>query len=265
METAQIKKAVRRQYTRAARRASCCGGGTANPITRDLYAPAEIPEGLADMVGASLGCGNPVALAELQPGEIVLDLGSGAGLDVLLAASRVGPAGMAYGLDMTEEMLKLARRNQRKAGIKNARFLKGDMEDMPLPDNSVDVVVSNCVVNLSPDKDSVLKEAFRVLRPGGRLAIADIVIRGELPLQVMQSLEAWAGCIAGALKEKDYREKLEAAGFEKVSLENLRTFSWSDLQGTAVCSLFPELSPEKVASALEKFVSVFVRATKPAQ
>ena len=263
METRELRKAVRQRYAAAAHQASCCGAQVPNSLGANLYAGTDIPDKLAHTVEVSLGCGNPVALAELKPGEVVLDLGSGGGLDVLLVALKVGPSGMVYGLDITEDMLRLARRNQRKAGIKNARFLKGEIETIPFPDSSVDVIMSNCVVNLSPDKDRVLKEAFRVLRPGGRLAIADIVVRGEIPQSLRQNLEAWTRCVAGALEEREYREKLEAAGFEKVSLEPLRTHSWCELQGSSCCASSLPLSPEETAPALDNFFSAFIRATRP--
>src|SRR5256712_3060325 len=215
-----IKAVVRERYGRAALRATrgtgSCGSGEAgcDPVTRDLYAADETAGLPAGAVAASLGCGNPTALAALHPGDVVLDLGSGGGIDVLLAARRVGPAGRAYGLDMTDEMLALARANAARAGVTNAEFLKGEMEQIPLPDVSVDVVISNCVVNLSPDKDRVLAEAFRVLRPGGRFAVSDVVVRGEVPPEIRRSVELWIGCVAGALEESQYRGKLAKAGFD---------------------------------------------------
>src|SRR5580700_3230360 len=238
----EIKDAVRSKYAEAAKQAAtgqspCCGGSTDvdsvvdpvfDPITGNLYdagQTGEIPEAA---VSASLGCGNPTALAELRPGETVLDLGSGGGIDVLLSARRVGPAGKAYGLDMTDEMLGLARENQRKAGVQNVEFLKGEIENIPLPANSVDVVISNCVINLSADKSRVLDEAFRVLRPGGRFAVSDVVTRGEVPVSVRQSMLLWVGCIAGALEESDYRAKLISAGFEDVAFETTRTYDIED-------------------------------------
>ncbi|HEX5757731.1 MAG TPA: arsenite methyltransferase [Thermoanaerobaculia bacterium] len=266
-----IKDAVRERYGAAARAtgsgvASGCGCGcgdpaAADPITADLYSAAET-EGLpADAVRASLGCGNPTALAELRPGEVVLDLGSGGGLDVLLSARRVGPSGRAYGLDMTDEMLELARENQRRAGVANAEFLKGELENVPLPDGTVDVVISNCVVNLSPDKRRALAEAFRVLRPGGRFAVSDIVLAAELPERVRRSVEAWTGCIAGALTEAEYRRLLAEAGFTGVEVEPTRVFGAEDARAV----LPPDAVDEAVlAEADGKVMSAFVRAVKPA-
>jgi SAM-dependent methyltransferase len=234
----------------------CC-----DPITKDLYGDGErgmLPE---KAVLASLGCGNPTALIELKPGETVLDLGSGGGIDVLLSAKRVGPTGKAYGLDMTDDMLALARENQSQAGATNVEFLKGQMEEIPLPDHSVDVVISNCVINLSADKDRVLREAFRVLRPGGRFAVSDVVVRGEVPEAVRQSMLLWVGCIAGALEENEYRAKLAAAGFVDVDLEPTRTYDIEDARvflteaGIAVDEIAPQVAG--------KFLSAFVRATKP--
>src|SRR6201998_4809097 len=223
MNNENIQEAVKDKYGAAARqvaagKTACCGGGVelsgCDPITRNLYDETEQSGLPAGAVAASLGCGNPTALAQLKPGEIVLDLGSGGGIDVLLSAKRVAPEGKAYGLDMTDDMLALARENQKKAGVQNVEFLKGTIENIPLPDNSVDVIISNCVINLSADKSRVLQEAFRVLRPGGRFAVSDVVIRGEVPAQVRKSMELWVGCIAGALQETEYLEKLRAAGFE---------------------------------------------------
>src|SRR5437870_8831503 len=228
-----IKETVKEKYAEAALRvldggSSCCGAssscGTADPITSALYdekQAAQIPE---EALKASLGCGNPTALAELKPGEVVLDLGSGGGIDVLLSARRVGPSGKAYGLDMTDGMLALARENQRKAGVENVEFLRGEIENIPLPDNSVDVVISNCVINLSADKDRVLAEAFRVLKPGGQLAVSDVVVRGEMPPAIRKSVELWIGCVAGALEEQEYREKLTKAGFGAIDLEPTRIY-----------------------------------------
>jgi arsenite methyltransferase len=228
----EIKEFVKQRYGEVARQASeraatsCCGSGAEakDAISDRLYAPEELKEVPLEAALASAGCGNPVLLAELHPGEVVLDLGSGGGIDVLLSARRVGPTGKAYGLDMTDEMLELARQNQAKAGVTNAEFLKGEMEDIPLPDNSVDVIISNCVVNLSTDKDKVLREAFRVLKLGGRVAISDLVTVGELPEAVRQNLSAWASCVAGALDEKEYVQKLTAAGFQTVEVEVHRSF-----------------------------------------
>ena len=229
----EIKEFVKQRYGEVARQASeraatsCCGSGAEakDAISDRLYAPEELKEVPLEAALASAGCGNPVLLAELHPGEVVLDLGSGGGIDVLLSARRVGPTGKAYGLDMTDEMLELARQNQAKAGVANAEFLRGEMEDIPLPDNSVDVIISNCVVNLSTDKDKVLREAFRVLKPGGRVAISDLVTVGELPEAVRQNLSAWASCVAGALDEKEYVQKLTAAGFQNAEVEMYRSFT----------------------------------------
>ena len=212
-------------------------------------------------MAASLGCGNPTALAELKPGEIVLDLGSGGGIDVLLSAKRVGPTGKAYGLDMTDEMLALARENQKKAGARNVEFLKGAIENIPLPDNTVDVIISNCVINLSGDKDRVLREAFRVLKPGGRLAVSDIVIRGEVPPEIRKSMELWVGCMAGALQETEYRGKLAAAGFASIDVEPTRVYRADEASGYLVAA---GLDPAVVGPKIEdKFISAFIRAKKP--
>ena len=267
-----IKEQVRKQYAREAERvlqnsgkASCCGtGGSAfEPITSNLYAEDEKAELPADAVAASLGCGNPTALAQLKEGEIVLDLGSGGGIDVLLSARRVGPSGKAYGLDMTDEMLALARENQRKASVENVEFLKGEIEKIPLPDSSVDVIISNCVINLSANKDRVLSEAFRVLKPGGRFAVSDIVVRGEMPGDIRRSVELWAGCVAGALEDREYISKLTRAGFENIEVEATRVYKAADAKDL-LASLGPE--GERIAAAVEgKFVSAFIRARKPAQ
>ncbi len=221
-----IREQVRQHYANAAVTKSCgtgCGCSD-DPITSNLYDQAQLAEVPDTAANVSLGCGNPALLAQLKPGEAVLDLGSGGGIDVLLSARRVGPTGMAYGLDMTDEMLAIARENQRKSGLGNVEFLKGHIEEIPLPDDSVDVVLSNCVINLSADKDRVLREAFRVLKPGGRFAVADVVSRGEIPEAIRRDAELWAGCIAGALDENDYRAKLEAAGFSNVGMETLREY-----------------------------------------
>jgi arsenite methyltransferase len=263
--TAQdVKAAVKQRYGQRAlgvMDGGCCGG-TCDPVTTDLYAAGEtrgIPE---EAVRASLGCGNPTALAELRPGEVVLDLGSGGGIDVLLSARRVGPTGKAYGLDMTEEMLALARDNQRKAGVTNVEFLKGEIEQIPLPDASVDVIISNCVINLSADKDRVLREAFRVLRPGGRVAVSDVVVKGDVPAEIRRSMELWVGCIAGALEEGEYVAKLRAAGFQEVSLEPTRVYRAAD---AAAFLAEAGLDPATVGAEVDgKFFSAFVRATKPA-
>jgi arsenite methyltransferase len=274
-----LRAAVRERYaaaaTRAGRagRASCCGpdaeGDTGrDPITADLYAAAETADLPAAAVLASLGCGNPTALAELRPGETVLDLGSGGGIDVLLSARRVGPTGFAYGLDMTDEMLALAERNRQEAGAQNVRFLKGTIERIPLPDASVDVLISNCVINLSADKDAVLREAFRVLKPGGRFAVSDVVVLKDLPESVRSSMESWAGCVAGALHERDYREKLSAAGFAAPQVQVTRTYGLADLaddDGQGSCCGAPPEAPAALRAAAEgALASAFVRATKPA-
>jgi SAM-dependent methyltransferase len=269
---AELREQVRERYAAAARSVTAgaadgCGCGCGDPaalaaVTGDLYRSDETA-GIADTaVRASLGCGNPVALAELHPGEVVLDLGSGGGLDVLLSARRVGPTGKAYGVDMTDEMLALARRNQAESGVANAEFLKGHLEDVPLPDGSVDVVLSNCVVNLSPDKDRVLAEAFRVLKPGGRLAIADIVVEGAFPAPLRRVVELWSGCIAGALEIGDYRDRLARAGFADAEIEVTRVYGPEllDAAGRALLEshgVVPEKIPARLASA-------FVRARKPA-
>src|ERR1700752_3796952 len=229
-----IKEAVQGKYSQAALQArsgapASCGCGTSSccgpdPITSDLYDESQAAAIPAEAMLASLGCGNPTALAELRAGEVVLDLGSGGGIDVLLSAKRVGPTGKAYGLDMTDEMLALARVNQKKAGVENVEFLKGTIENIPLPDNTVDVIISNCVINLSGDKDQVLREAFRVLKPGGRLAVSDVVMRGEVPAEIRKSMELWVGCIAGALQETEYVEKLDTAGFDAIEVEPTRVY-----------------------------------------
>jgi SAM-dependent methyltransferase len=264
-----LKEQVRERYAREAERvrqnsgkASCCGGSSscADPITSNLYGDDEKAGLPADAVSASLGCGNPTALAELKQGETVLDLGSGGGIDVLLSARRVGPTGKAYGLDMTDEMLALARENQRRAGVENVEFLKGEIESIPLPDNSVDVIISNCVINLSADKGRVMREAYRVLKPGGRFAVSDVVVRGEMPADIQRRLELWAGCIAGALQDSDYRSKLGAAGFEQIEIEPTRIYTVADAQTI----LAGNKDLEKIAHAADgKFMSAFVRATKP--
>jgi arsenite methyltransferase len=271
-QTSIIKDVVREKYGQAALRvttggSSCCGasatldGCSVDPITSNLYDSAQkgqIPE---EAVLASLGCGNPTALAQLNPGETVLDLGSGGGIDVLLSARRVGPNGKAYGLDMTDEMLALARENQRKSGIHNAEFLKGEIESIPLPDNSVDVVISNCVINLSADKDRVLRETFRVLKPGGRFAVSDVVVRGDVPESVRRSMEMWVGCIAGALHDDEYIGKLVKAGFSGIEIEPTRVYSIEDarqfLTGEGI-------DVDAIAPLVEnKFMSAFIRAVKP--
>ena len=234
----------------------CC-----DPITTNLYDAAEKSGLPANAVLASLGCGNPTALIELKPGETVLDLGSGGGIDVLLSAKRVGPTGKAFGLDMTDDMLALARENQRQAGVENVEFLKGEIESIPLPDNSVDVVISNCVINLSADKDRVLREAFRVIRPGGRFAVSDVVVRGQVPYEVRKSMLLWAGCVAGALEEKEYISKLSAAGFSGISVEPTRVYSVEDSRSFLVEA---GIDVDAVAPLIEgKFISAFIRAAKP--
>ena len=253
MEDREIQQAVQEKYGELARSVrtggkSCCGPSccsTDDPITGNLYKVDETAELPKEAVDASLGCGNPTALIDLQEGQVVLDLGSGGGIDVLLSARRVGPSGKVYGLDMTDDMLALARDNQRKAGVRNVEFLKGDIQSIPLPDNSVDVVISNCVINLAPDKSKVLAEAFRVLRPGGRFAVSDIVVRGEVSPALRRDMELWVGCIAGALDETDYKAKLTAAGFDDIDVE-----TWRVYEGVA---------PE----AEGRFASAFIRGTKP--
>jgi ubiquinone/menaquinone biosynthesis C-methylase UbiE len=242
--------------------ASACCGTDVDPITKDLYDESQ-KSALPDMaVKASLGCGNPTALAELKPGETVLDLGSGGGIDVLLSARRVGPMGKAYGLDMTDDMLALARENQKKAGVENVEFLKGEIENIPLPDNSVDVIISNCVINLSADKDRVLREAFRVLKPGGRFAVSDVVVRGEVPDAIRKSMLLWVGCIAGALKDYDYVAKLAKAGFDSIDIEPTRVYNIEDARAFLGME---GVDVDAIAAQVEgKFISAFVRAIKPA-
>jgi SAM-dependent methyltransferase len=264
-----IKNAVRAKYGAAALSAqkgetACCGPSSecgCDPITKDLYSAADVA-GLPDgALKASLGCGNPTALAALKEGEIILDLGSGGGIDVLLSARRVGPTGKAYGLDTTDEMLRLAEENRRISGLTNVEFLRGDIEQIPLPDRSVDVVISNCVINLSGDKDRVFREIFRVLKPGGRLAVSDVVVQGELPDELRRSMESWVGCVAGALSETDYRSKLSRAGLRDVELEVIRVYDIEDARtflGTAGIDVDQHLSGVE-----GKVVSAFVRATRP--
>jgi len=269
-ETADIKEVVKQKYGEAALRvtsggSSCCGAtastGCCDPITTNLYDASQAGQIPEEALLASLGCGNPTALAQLKPGETVLDLGSGGGIDVLLSARRVGPTGKAYGLDMTDEMLALANDNKRKSGIQNVEFLKGEIEHIPLPDSSVDVIISNCVINLSADKDKVLREAFRVLKPGGRFAVSDVVTRGEILPEIRQSVLAWVGCIAGALEENEYRSKLTAAGFEQIEVEPTRIYRTDDAreflagQGIDVDALAAQVDG--------KFLSAFIRAVKP--
>jgi len=268
----EVKEIVKEKYGQAALRvnaggSSCCGAsaaldGCCDPITSNLYDAAQTGDLPQEAVLASLGCGNPTALAQLNPGETVLDLGSGGGIDVLLSARRVGPSGKAYGLDMTDEMLALARENQRKSAVENVEFLKGEIESIPLPDNSVDVIISNCVINLSGDKDRVLREAFRVLKPGGRFAVSDVVTRGEVPEDVRQNMLLWVGCIAGALRDYDYVAKLAKAGFDDIEIEPTRIYEIEDArtflsgQGVDVDAIAPQVQG--------KFMSAFIRATKPA-
>src|ERR1035437_112250 len=272
VSTQSVKEIVQEKYGEAARRVTsgdgnaCCGpsgccGMDVDPITSDLYDEAQKSGLPQEAVLASLGCGNPTALAALNPGETVLDLGSGGGIDVLLSARRVGPTGKAYGLDMTDDMLALARENQRKAGVQNVEFLKGEIEHIPLPDNSVDVIISNCVINLSSNKDRVISEAFRVLKPGGRFAVSDVVTKGEMLPEIRKSVLLWVGCIAGALEENDYVAKLNAAGFEAVDIEPTRIYRLEDAreflsgEGIDVDAIAPQVDG--------KFMSAFVRAVKP--
>jgi arsenite methyltransferase len=271
MASDSIKEIVRARYGKAALQvaagAGSCGTastrGECDPITSNLYEAGETATLPPEALAASLGCGNPVALAQLEPGEAVLDLGSGGGIDVLLSAKRVGPTGKAYGLDMTDEMLALARENQRKAGVENVEFLKGEIEHIPLPDQSVDVIISNCVINLSADKDRVLAEAFRVLKPGGRFAVSDVVVRGQVPADVRRNVELWIGCVAGALEESEYRAKLVKAGFEAIDVEPTRVYRVEDArQLLADAGLNPDAIAADVAG---KFMSAFVRAIKPKQ
>ena len=268
----EIKNVVKEKYGQAALRVTnktggshCCGakaasGLSCDPITSNLYNASQAGQLPEEAMRASLGCGNPTALARLNPGETVLDLGSGGGIDVLLSARRVGPTGKAYGLDMTDEMLALANENRRKAGAENVAFLKGEIESIPLPDNSVDVVISNCVINLSADKDRVLREAFRVLKPGGRLAVSDVMTRGEIAPEIRQSVLAWVGCIAGALDENDYRSKLSTAGFQQIEIEPTRTYRIEDAREFLSSS---DIDVDAISAQVdEKFMSAFVRAVK---
>jgi arsenite methyltransferase len=273
MSSKDIKTIVQEKYGAAAQRAAsgedsaCCGTTyesnieACDPITSNLYGESETSAVPEAALRASLGCGNPTALAKLQPGETVLDLGSGGGIDVLLSAQRVGPTGKAYGVDMTDEMLALAEENKRKSGLTNVEFLKGEIENIPLPDNTVDVVVSNCVINLSGDKDRVLQEAFRVLKPGGRFAVSDVLVRGEVPERIRKSIELWAGCAAGALSDTEYKQKLARAGFEAVDIEATRAYNVDDAReflraaGIDVDTIAPQVK--------DKFISAFVRASKP--
>lgn len=276
----QLREAVRTRYAGAALQvlgtatttseASCCGlscctpGANAeNPITSDLYTQMELGNIPLAAALASLGCGNPTALAQLLPGEKVLDLGSGGGIDVLLSAKRVGPTGFAYGLDMTDPMLELAEKNRQEAGIENVQFLKGIIEAIPLPDNSVNVIISNCVINLSADKAQALREAYRVLTPGGRFAVSDIVIQGDLPPVFRQDMESWAGCIAGALEEETYHSLLAAAGFVAIEIEVTRRYSLAEVAASGASATIAALSPVERQAVDGRFVSAFVRARKP--
>jgi arsenite methyltransferase len=272
MSTTDIKQVVKEKYGLAALRvksggSSCCGsapgiGRGCDPITSNLYDASQGEQVPEEALLASFGCGNPTALAQLNAGEIVLDLGSGGGIDVLLSAKRVGPTGKAYGLDMTDEMLALANENKGKSGLENVEFLRGEIENIPLPDNSVDVIISNCVINLSADKDRVLREAFRVLKPGGRFAVSDVVTRGEISPAIRQSILLWAGCVAGALEDVEYHSKLAAAGFQQIDIEPTRIYRAQDARellkadGLDVDAMAPQVDG--------KFMSAFVRAVKPA-
>jgi ubiquinone/menaquinone biosynthesis C-methylase UbiE len=274
-----VKELVRDRYASAAIRViqsegcgpGCCGAETLDPVTTDLYEANEVAEVPQSAYAASLGCGNPTALAKLNPGEVVLDLGSGGGIDVLLSAKRVGPTGFAYGLDMTDEMLALAERNKAEAGATNVQFLKGNIEDIPLPDNTVDVVISNCVINLATDKGQVLREAYRVLKPGGRFAVSDVVSQGELPADLRQDMEAWVGCIAGALEENEYRRLLSEAGFKDVEIQVTRVYDPRELaeslaSGSSCCGgaspAWDESAYARFDTSGGKVVSAFVRAVK---
>ena len=274
-ESESLRVAVKEKYAEAARQAAeggrsgcgsdavCCGAETSkiDPITSNLYGRDETSALPEAAVRASLGCGNPTALAELRAGETVLDLGSGGGIDVLLSARRVGPAGKAYGLDMTDEMLSLARKNQAEAGVTNAEFLRGHIEEIPLPAESVDVIISNCVINLSADKDKVLAEALRVLKPGGRLAVSDVVVRGEVPAEIRRSVELWVGCVAGALEESEYRSKLERAGFTGISIEPTRVYDVEDAREFLAAE---GIDVDRIAPHVQgRFMSAFIRAGKP--
>jgi arsenite methyltransferase len=275
MSSENIKEVVKEKYGEAARRvaagasSACCGtspsskGDCCDPITSNLYGAGDASAVPEAALRASLGCGNPTMLAELQPGEIVLDLGSGGGIDVLLSARCVGPTGKAYGLDMTDDMLGLSEENQRKSGLTNVEFLKGEIENIPLPDNTVDVIVSNCVINLSGDKDRVLQEAFRVLKPGGRFAISDVVVRGEVPAEIRKSMELWVGCVAGALSDTEYHQKLTTSGFEAIAIEATRVYDVNDAREFLRTS---GIDADVVAPQIQdRFISAFVRARKPAK
>ncbi|MCC7325443.1 MAG: arsenite methyltransferase [Burkholderiales bacterium] len=270
--TSDLKEIVRGKYGQAASqvqagKSRCCGtapslASCCDPITSNLYDAGQAGEVPNAAMQASLGCGNPTALAELKAGETVLDLGSGGGIDVILSARRVGPTGKAFGLDMTDEMLALAEENKRESGLANVEFLKGEIENIPLPDSAVDVIISNCVINLSGDKDRVLREAFRVLKPGGRLAVSDVVVRAEVPAAIRKSMELWVGCIAGALSEDDYRSKLVQAGFAGIDVEVTRVYGVEDAHTFLAAE---GLDVDAIANEIDgKFVSAFIRATKPA-
>jgi arsenite methyltransferase len=271
--TAELKEVVKAKYGQAALKAQagqggCCGSASGrssccDPITSNLYDAAQAGDVPEAAMLASLGCGNPTALAELKSGETVLDLGSGGGIDVILSAKRVGPGGKAYGLDMTDEMLALAEENRWKSGLANVEFLRGEIEHIPLPDNTVDVIISNCVINLSGDKDRVLQEAFRVLKPGGRFAVSDVVVRGEVPAAIRKSMELWVGCVAGALSEAEYRTKLAAAGFGNIDIEATRVYSSDDARAFLASE---GIAADAIANEVDgKFISAFVRAVKPAR
>ncbi len=263
-----VRNLVKEHYGQEARRvlsgaAGCCASGHDDPVSAALYGEADRDAVPAEALQASLGCGNPTALADLRPGEVVLDLGSGGGIDVLLSARRVGPGGKAYGLDMTDEMLALAEENKKRSGLANAEFLKGEIEDVPLPDGSVDVIISNCVINLSADKDRVLREAFRVLRPGGRFAVSDVVLRGPVPAELRRHAGLWAGCFAGALEEGDYRVRLRAAGFTGIEVQPTRDFTQEEAHDfLASAGLDADRLAPQVAG---RVISAFIRAVKPAE
>jgi arsenite methyltransferase len=268
MAAEDVRTAVQQKYgeiARAVGKTGCgeptsCGCG--DPISTNLYSDSETAALPGEAVAVSLGCGNPTAMIELQPGQTVLDLGSGGGIDVLLSAKRVGPSGKVYGLDMTDEMLALARENQRKAGATNVEFLKGSIESIPLPDNTIDVIISNCVINLSADKDAVLREAFRVLKPGGQFAVSDVVVRGAVPAEVRRSMELWVGCIAGALRDQEYLHKLATAGFEAAAVEPWRVYKFEDARAVLAEA---GLDAERLAKEVDgQIASAFIRATKPA-
>jgi arsenite methyltransferase len=275
MGTEEIRERVRERYSATARQvasgaagccgsdSACCSGSGNDPITANLYSEEEAAQVPLETYLASLGCGNPTALARLSPGETVLDLGSGGGIDVLLSAKRVGPTGFAYGLDMTDEMLELAEKNRHEAGVENVRFLKGYIEQVPLPDNSVDVIISNCVINLAADKRPVINEAFRVLKPGGRFAVSDVIRQGNAPDKVLRSMEAWTGCIAGALHRDVYRQLLQEAGFSDIGFEITRTYDADDIAGDEGCCSPTGLTENELKLADGVFASAFVRATKP--